>query len=257
MINIFIGIDSGSRTTKLVVLKNKKIIASRQTNTGVNPVKTAKILLNAVKNNLRLPKIKKIFSTGYGRNIIPFAQKAISEISCHAKGINYLFPEAHSIIDIGGQDSKAIVINNQGKVLDFIMNDRCAAGTGRFLEVAANILDLTVDKLGALSLKSQNDININSTCVVFAESEIISLLSQGQNPADIINSVHNSIARRTKNLIAQLSWKSPVIFTGGVAKNIGMHKSLEKVLNTGLAIPKNPFITGALGAALLASEKIK
>ena len=134
------------------------------------------------------------------------------------------------------------------------MNDKCAAGTGRFLEVVANILGITVDDLGKLSLNSKKVLEINSTCVVFAESEIIGLISQGEEAADIINSVHVSIAKRTRNLIAQMHWRKPIVFTGGVAKNIGMQNVLSQILHTKMVVPENPFITGALGAAIFASE---
>ncbi len=255
--NYFVGIDLGSRTSKIILLsQDNKIVFSDVENSGVNPKKVAQNLLENTlkKTSIKREDIKKIFSTGYGRNIVPFADKKISEITCHAKGVNFLFPQARSIIDIGGQDSKGIVINEKGRVLNFVMNDRCAAGTGRFLEVAATILELTVEDLGDLALKSKGSLSINSTCVVFAESEIIGLISQGIAVEDIIDSVHRSIAKRTKSMISVLGYKPPMVFTGGVAKNIGMRKALEDLLGFKLLIPKNSFITGALGAAVLAKE---
>ncbi len=256
----FIGIDLGSRTSKIVVLSGEnKIVFSTVESSGVNPKKTAQSLLDKALSHINTDKseIKKIYSTGYGRNIVPFADKRISEITCHAKGVNFFFPQAKSIIDIGGQDSKGIVINEKGRVLNFVMNDRCAAGTGRFLEVAATILELTVDDLGELSLKSDGKLSINSTCVVFAESEIIGLISQGASVEDIVNSVHRSIAKRTKSMISVLGYQPPMVFTGGVANNIGMKKALEDFLGFELLVPENSFITGALGAAVLAKESIK
>ncbi|MCK4312897.1 MAG: 2-hydroxyglutaryl-CoA dehydratase [Candidatus Cloacimonetes bacterium] len=253
----FIGIDLGSRMSKIVILDLNKIIYSNVCDTGVNPKITSQNLFEkALKDTgIEKPEIEKIFSTGYGRNIVPFADKRITEISCHAKGVNYFFPEARTIIDIGGQDSKVILTDKKGKVIDFAMNDRCAAGTGRFLEVTANILELTVDELGKISSRSKQDIDINSTCVVFAESEIIGLISQGEKPEDIIKAVHFSIAKRTKNLIAQMHWQKPVVFTGGVAKNKGMKKAISDILRTEIRIPEDSFITGALGAALFAKEE--
>lgn len=256
MNNINIGIDLGSRMSKIVVLQKSKILHFEITDTGVNPQKTASRLLdNALeKTKLKRFEITKIFSTGYGRNIVPFADKRISEISCHARGVHHLFPNARTVIDIGGQDSKAILLGEQGKVIDFVMNDKCAAGTGRFLEVAANILEITVDALQEISVQSKEDIDINSTCVVFAESEIIGLIAAGKAPADIVKAIHRSIARRIKNLIAPMSWQTPVVFTGGVAQNSGMQKAIAETLQEEITVPENSFITGALGASLLASE---
>ncbi|MBC8415172.1 MAG: 2-hydroxyglutaryl-CoA dehydratase [Candidatus Cloacimonetes bacterium] len=254
--NINIGIDLGSRTAKIVVLNSNEIIHSNVMDTGVNPkVTSEKIFEQALKDSsLKKTDIGKIYSTGYGRNIVPFADKVISEISCHARGVNFLFPDARTIIDIGGQDSKVILIGNNGKVSDFAMNDKCAAGTGKFLEVVATTLETTVDELGELSARSKEEFDINSTCVVFAESEIIGMIAQGKTPEDITRAVHHSIARRTKNLVSQLHWQKPVVFTGGVALNSGMQTALADILKTDMIIPENSFITGALGAALFALE---
>ncbi len=251
-----VGIDLGSRTSKIVLLFKKEIIYFDVTDTGVNPkVTSKKIYEQALKDsNLKKTNVGKIYSTGYGRNIVPFADKVISEISCHARGVNFLFPNARTIIDIGGQDSKVILIGKNGKVSDFAMNDRCAAGTGKFLEVVATTLETTVDELGELSARYKEEFDINSTCVVFAESEIIGMIAQGKTPADITRAVHHSIARRTKNMVSQLHWQKPVVFTGGVAMNMGMQMELSSVLNTELLIPENSLITGALGAALFALE---
>ena len=171
MKKINIGIDLGSRMAKIALLENRKLVFSKVTDTGVFPQKTASRLLEDCLKalNLRQHDINKIYSTGYGRNIVPFSSKKISEISCHAKGVNYFFPQAKTVIDIGGQDSKIIQLGTNGKVLDFVMNDKCAAGTGRFLEVAANILEISVQDMGSTALKSKENIDINSTCVVFAE----------------------------------------------------------------------------------------
>ncbi len=252
----YAGFDLGSRTSKIVLFHSNKIVYNHVTDTGINPRKTANRLLgDALKSiNLHKSDISQIYATGYGRNILDIADKQISEISCHARGVGFLFPNVRTIIDIGGQDSKVILLNSQRKVIHFIMNDKCAAGTGRFLEVVANILDITIDDLGKLSLNSKKVLEINSTCVVFAESEIIGLISQGEEAADIINSVHVSIAKRTRNLIAQMHWRKPIVFTGGVAKNTGMQDVLSQILQTKMVVPENPFITGALGAAIFAAE---
>ncbi len=251
-----IGIDLGSRTSKIVVLNKQSLVYNKINDTGVNPKETSKKLLQSALKDLKIDKnqINHIYTTGYGRNIVPFSDKRISEISCHAKGVNHLIPEVRTIIDIGGQDSKVILVNKSGRVLDFAMNDKCAAGTGKFLEVTATTLETTVDKLGELSNKSTRVVKVNSTCVVFAESEIIGLIADGKNKTDIIKAIHHSIAKRTKNLLAQLHWQSPVIFTGGVARNEGMVKAISEILDIEIFTPSNSVITGALGAALFARE---
>ncbi|MFC1887592.1 acyl-CoA dehydratase activase [Candidatus Cloacimonadota bacterium] len=247
------GIDIGSRTAKLVVLEDNKILYSASELTGINPGTTAnQLLADALSaTNLKKDNFKSICATGYGRKVVKFADRTISEISCHAAGVKYFYPEVRTVIDIGGQDSKIIFLNPDGRVTQFVMNDKCAAGTGRFLEVAANILELTVDDLGEVSAASEKDIQINSTCVVFAESEIIGLIAQHEEVSNIINAIHLSIAKRTRNLISQIHWEPPVVFTGGVAMNSGLKKSLSKILTTNLIVPDNSIITGALGAALL------
>jgi len=251
-----IGIDLGSRMSKIVVLQNDKIIYSRVTDTGVNPRKRSEELLAEALEviSLRISEIKNIYSTGYGRNIVPFSDKRISEISCHAKGARYFFPQVRTIIDIGGQDSKIILLNGEGHVIDFVMNDRCAAGTGKFLEVTATTLETTIDELGELSEHSTKNVDINSTCVVFAESEIIGLIAEGWGKEDIIKAVHHSIAKRTKNLASQLHWQKPIVFTGGVAKNTGMQTAISKIMGSEIIVPENSFITGALGAAIFAQD---
>jgi predicted CoA-substrate-specific enzyme activase len=252
------GIDIGSRTSKIVILdtESKQIAYSKVRASGIDASATALDILTDGCKELGLAIDDLIvFSTGYGRKMVKNSKKAISEISCHAKGISHLFPDAGLIIDIGGQDSKAILINELGKVSDFVMNDKCAAGTGRFLEVAANILETSVADLGRLDLDSQKDININATCVVFAESEIISLIAKGETAADIIHSVHLSIARRTANLASSFTKPEKIVFTGGVAHNSGVARAIEKAFNSKVMTPENPSITGALGAALFAMEK--
>jgi len=246
----------GSRTAKIVLLKNGSLLFSSVQTTGINPGSTALQLFESALSETGLSKniIETVCATGYGRHSVKFANQIISEISCHAAGVRYFFPQAKTVIDIGGQDSKIILINSEGRIDQFIMNDKCAAGTGRFLEVAANILELTVDDLAAVSADSDKDIQMNSTCVVFAESEIIGLIAQNEKIANIINAIHLAIAKRTRNLISQLHWLPPVVFTGGVALNTGLKNSLSKILNTEIIVPNNSFITGALGAALLVGK---
>ena len=251
------GIDSGSRTTKLVLLEDDQIIYTDVQATGLSPVKTAEAMLEKAKETLT-PELREalpVVVTGYGRNLIRQNRKKISEISCHAKGVYYYFPGSKLIIDIGGQDSKGILAGQNGKVADFVMNDRCAAGTGRFLEKVAHILEVEISELGKLANESEKELEINNTCVVFAESEMIGMIAQGEKRADIALAVHRSIARRIANMIAGFPQQTEAVFTGGVALNIAMVKCLEKELGLQIDVAENPFITGALGAALFAMER--
>jgi predicted CoA-substrate-specific enzyme activase len=248
------GLDIGSRTSKIVVLQDNVIVFQQVVMTGLVPADTAENLIASAMQALMICERSEfqLIATGYGRNAMKTGYKTVSEINCHAKGVNYFFPEAEMVIDIGGQDSKGILVGKNGKVLDFVMNDRCAAGSGRFLEKLAEILGIRIDELGLLVQQSQQCLEINSTCVVFAESEIIGLIAQGISAADIASGVHEALARRIRNLVAQFRDCSYIIFTGGVARNDGMKQALEKIFNREIFVPADPVITGALGAALLA-----
>lgn len=250
----FAGIDAGSRAIKIILIdKNLKIIASGIVDQGVDQntriLNLFKSLLN--EHHLTRNKISKIVATGYGRNIVDFADTTITEITCQSCGVKHLIPKVKTIIDIGGQDSKVIKLNNDGSVRDFVMNDRCAAGTGRFLEIVAERLGVKFEKLGAMSRRSKKPVTINSTCVVFAESEIIGLLASGESPSDIVSGVQTAIAIRIATMAGQ-NIESPMIFTGGVAKIPEMNSALEKVLNKKIKIAPKPQFTGAIGAAILA-----
>jgi len=255
MNNIKIGIDSGSRTTKIVVYDSGKreIIFSNIVDSGINPKRVSgKILEDALKlTGISEDQILTINSTGYGRNVVSATNRAISEISCHAKGVHFFHPDVRTVIDIGGQDSKVISINEQGKVAEFAMNDKCAAGTGRFLEVVGTILGTTVEELSGIAETADKEISISSTCVVFAESEIIGLISSGETKGNIIRSVHYSIAKRVANLLTQIAIFPPIAFTGGVAHNLSLAEAISSQLGKDVIIVKNPDITGALGAAIL------
>lgn len=250
------GIDVGSRTTKLVIQQGGKILQTGIRDTGVNPRHTARGLYEEalLLAHLKEDNIARLVATGYGRNIVDFNVQSISEISCQARGVRHLLPETRTVIDVGGQDSKIILLNEQGRVVQFFMNDKCAAGTGRFLEVVAVILGMTLDEISALQPAVSGQFEINSTCVVFAESEIIGLLSRGERADHIVEAVNFSIARRIRQLLAQSHWLPPVVFTGGVAQNKGMVRALGKILDSEISIPDNSSITGALGASLLAEE---
>ncbi|MCD7865816.1 MAG: acyl-CoA dehydratase activase, partial [Clostridiales bacterium] len=197
-----------------------------------------------------------IVSTGYGRVSIPFADKNVTEISCHGKGAHFLNPAVRTILDIGGQDSKAIRLNEHGDVIDFVMNDKCAAGTGRFLEMMARTLEISIDELGPVSLLSKEDVEISSMCSVFAESEVISLIAQNKETADIAHGIHKAIAGKAISLLKRVGLKKDFMMTGGVAKNPGVVKVLEEQLGAALYIYEQPEIVGALGAALFGLESL-
>ncbi|MDR3354364.1 MAG: acyl-CoA dehydratase activase, partial [Synergistaceae bacterium] len=236
-----IGIDIGSRSSKAALLHDGKLYTALL-GTGYNMQETANELLGVLFENagIALDDIDYIVGTGYGRVALKFGNvplQIVSEISCHGMGVHFLDASTRTIIDIGGQDSKAIKIDAQtGKVINFVMNDKCAAGTGRFLEKVANILGYTTQELGEVSLRAKKEIPINSTCVVFAESEIISLCAAGERPEDIAASVHNSTASRVYTLIKRVDMEPGLRFSGGVSNNDGMIRAFEDL--TGESIPK-------------------
>ena len=247
------GIDSGSTSTNAVIMdKNKKIISYSIVRTGAKSIKSAEAAFNEAlkKANLEKNDISRIVSTGYGRVSIPFADMNVTEITCHAKGASFINPNIRTIIDIGGQDSKVIRIDEKGDVTDFAMNDKCAAGTGRFLEMMARTLELPIENMGKESLKWKENIKITSMCTVFAESEVISLIAQNKEKSDIIHGLNNSIASRVTGLLGRIGRKGEYMMTGGVAKNVGVVKALEEKLDSKINIYKEPEIVGALGAAL-------
>jgi len=203
--------------------------------------------------NLQLDEISYVVATGYGRLNVPFADRQITELTCHARGVSSLFPNVRIAIDIGGQDAKCMKINN-GKMVDFVMNDKCAAGTGRFLEIIAATLGIKVEQLGDISLKSIKKLQISSICTIFAQQEVVSRLSDGENLEDIIAGLHEALASRVAGLARRLKIEPEVVLTGGVAKNAGIVKAMKEGLGCELLIPEDPLITGALGAAILAKE---
>jgi predicted CoA-substrate-specific enzyme activase len=251
------GVDIGSLATKTVILSNGKILGSSNIRTGIDVIENGENGLKTALENAGLKKgdLTYIVATGYGRISAPYAEKTITEITCHARGVHYMHPETRTIIDMGGQDCKAIRLNENGNVTDFAMNDKCAAGTGRFLEVMANVFKVSLEELGPLALKATQVLSVSSTCTVFAESETVSLLARGEKPENIIIGIHHAIANRINGMFARVGIESDVFFSGGVAKNIGMRKALEDVMKIRLVEPKyDPQLAGALGAAVLASE---
>lgn len=253
------GIDSGSTSTNAVILnQNRELIASAVIRTGAKSGESAQRILKEIleKAGLQRSDLIKIVSTGYGRVSIPFADENVTEISCHGKGAHYLNPQIRTILDIGGQDSKAIHLNEKGDVTDFVMNDKCAAGTGRFLEMMARTLEVDIEDLGVLSLKSTENIEISSMCSVFAESEVISLIAQNKETSDIAHGIHMAIAAKAISLMRRVGLEPGYMMTGGVAKNPGVVKVLEEQLKAPLYISGEPEIVGALGAALYGLEGI-
>ena len=255
---IFAGIDIGSTTAKAVLMNEEgKIRGAYVCRTGFDPVAASEEVLGMVlaQTGCSRDEIKYCVSTGYGREQVSFADRQVTEITCHGKGAHILFPQARGIIDIGGQDSKAIVLSDTGMVENFAMNDKCAAGTGRFLEVMASIMNVTTEEMGRLSLQATEKLMISSICTVFAESEVISLISQKKNPYDIMAGVHNSVARRVGTLVERVKMPRPIVLTGGVGKNVGVKAAFEELLHTELLVPEDPQIVGAIGAAEIARTR--
>lgn len=252
-----LGIDSGSTSTNAVITDGSgQILAWDIVRTGAKSIASAEKAMHQVleKAHLSAEDLSQVVSTGYGRNHLPFSNQEITEITCHAKGAHAIDPSVRTILDIGGQDSKAIRLNDKGDVVDFVMNDKCAAGTGRFLEMMAHTLGVSLDELGQLSLNSKEDIRISSMCTVFAESEVISLIAQNKEPEDIAHGVHVAIAGRAISLLRRVGIEPAVMMTGGVAKNPGIIAVLEEELGQKLVIADQPEIVGAYGAALLAKK---
>jgi len=257
---MFAGIDIGSLVTKVVVLRDGKILSYSIVSSRTNPKKAGEQALDEaiLRANCKRTDIKGIVATGYGRNSFSFANKTVTELTCHAVGAYYLSPDVRTVMDIGGQDSKVIRLDKGGKMSDFVMNDKCAAGTGRFLEVMAVALEIGLDSMGEFSLRSDKPCSLSSTCTVFAETEVVSLIASGAKKEDIIAGLHKSIARRVGAMAKSIGLEKEVAFTGGVAKNIGVRKSLEKFLGIRfVCLKEDPQIIGALGAALIAKESSK
>jgi predicted CoA-substrate-specific enzyme activase len=246
----FAGIDIGSRTIKLVVLNEAgDIVRSLQTDTGFDPLLESKKLIDGLSYN-------RIMATGYGRNLfeISFDAPTVTEIKAHARGARAFFPEARAVLDIGGQDTKAMALFENGKVKKFEMNDRCAAGTGKFLEIMAKTLGFDMDAFGPEALRAEKDLTISSMCTVFAESEVTSLIAKGKSRREIARGLHASVVSRAAGMIKRVSFEGDIVFTGGVAKNPCMRELLAEKLGRNVLAPDEPQLAGALGAALLAGD---
>ncbi len=255
------GIDIGSNTIEALIWDSRsaQVLAYDIARTGISPGGSGRDSFERAleRAGLKEKDLSCVAATGYGRSVALFANDTITEITCQARGVRHLFPEARTVFDVGGQDSKIIALDETGSVLDFVMNDRCAAGTGRFLEVIAEAMGLDVEAAGGTSLKSKNLIRIAATCVVFAESEVVSLLSRGAKCEDVLAGIQRSIAERLVSLAGKVPLVAPIIFTGGVAKNPGTTKYLSEALREELLVPEEPQITCALGASLLAAERTR
>lgn len=253
---IVAGIDIGSVSTKVVLKVENGTLYKVVIPTGWSPRQAGEqALLAALQQGAVQEKVDVIVATGYGRIALPMANKAVTEITCHARGIGYLLPETKVIIDIGGQDSKVIKIGPQGRVLDFMMNDKCAAGTGRFMEVIAARLGVDVAELSELAI-NEIPVELTSTCTVFAESEVVGLLAKGIGKGAIIAGLHKAIARRIGSMVERISPEAPIVFTGGVAKNRSLTQILSAELKMSVGVPEDCQFTGAIGAMLLASEMV-
>ncbi|MEM3730962.1 MAG: acyl-CoA dehydratase activase [Candidatus Bathyarchaeia archaeon] len=256
---MYAGIDAGASATKAVVVDaNGEIVSYAIVPSGVNfKISSEEALKKALESkNLSANDILYTVSTGYGKALVN-ANSASSEIACISRGIHKLFPTVRTIIDVGGQDSKAIKIDENGRILDFVMNDKCSAGTGRFLEVMSHILGKSIEELSNIHFRSSKPVKISSTCTVFAESEVISHISQGSSVEDVVAGLHEAIAERIYNMASRIIFEKDVAFTGGVAKNMGFVDALSKKIGFKPILPKEPQIICAFGAALLAIKSIR
>lgn len=255
-----LGIDSGSTSTNAAVLdESRNLVASRVIRTGARATSSAERVVQEVLDEAGIARedVSLIVSTGYGRVSVDFADLDVTEISCHGKGAWYFNPEVRTILDIGGQDSKAIRLDENGEVADFAMNDKCAAGTGRFLEAMARTLEVGIEELGPLSQRSERHVEISSMCTVFAESEVISLIANDTDKADIAHGVHEAIAGKACSLLRRVKPEPVYMMTGGVAKNLGVVEAVEAALGEALYICDEPEIVGAVGAALIGLESLE
>jgi (R)-2-hydroxyacyl-CoA dehydratese activating ATPase len=249
---VLVGIDMGSRTIKAAALKDGRLYDHQVAESGFDPHRQALEMLKKYSP-------KRIVATGYGRHLAQkqFAEDIITEIKAHALGARYFFPGCMTVLDVGGQDSKVISLDRSGKVVSFQMNDKCAAGTGRFLEIMAASLGIPLNEFGDEALQGTSDIKVNSMCTVFAESEVISLKNHGVSPRDIARAVHLSVVERLVAMLHRVGYDGTVVFTGGVARNRAMVQLLREKLKITVLVPPAPDIAGALGAALYALEKVK
>ena len=252
------GIDVGSATAKAVILKDDKILSYSIISTGAESAGSAQKVFDEALQKAGFtspPDIQYIIATGYGRVVVTFAKETVTELSCHVRGANWIFPSVRTVLDMGGQDCKAIKCDGQGKLLNFAMNDKCAAGTGRFFELIAKVMDLPLSDIGEISLKTSDEVRMSSTCAVFGKSEVASLLRQGRNKADILGGVHTAVSDRIVTLLRRVGITPDFAITGGIARNTGVVRRVEQRVGLKALIPEEPQIIGALGAALFARDR--
>ena len=253
------GVDVGSTQTKAIVIDEmKRVVGRALIDTGSNVILAAEqSFAEALKNaNVREEEVEYVVGTGYGRYRVTFGNTQVTEISCHGRGAVHMFPSTRTVLDMGGQDTKAIRVHPTGEIIDFCMNDKCAAGTGRFLGAAAVALDLPLSELGPTALRGERAVKISTTCTVFAESEVLSWLGKGKKIEDILLGVHESIAARSIGLLRRVGIESEVTFTGGVTRNRAMVDTLNKRLGLSVNVSEESHYIGALGAALFALDRI-
>jgi benzoyl-CoA reductase subunit A len=257
---ITLGVDIGSLTGKALILRDNEILAWDLILTGPDSVETGTEVTNNTLNKagLSLDDMDFVVSTGYGRIVIPFANKNVSEISCHAKGANWFFPGGRTVLDMGGQDCKAIRCNDVGKVTNFVMNDKCAAGAGRSMGIMAELVNVPLEELGEMSLHPSNGgVSISSTCVVFARSEVLGYLRKGVAKEDILAGACDALCKRVLGLLRRIGTEEKFVISGGIAKNVGVVQRLEQTLGMKSHICFEPQIVGALGAAIFARELLE
>jgi predicted CoA-substrate-specific enzyme activase len=253
------GVDVGSTQTKAVIIdEDRNIVGRSLIDTGANVIKAAESSFVAALGQADIDEeeVEYVVGTGYGRYRVTFGNSQVTEISCHGRGAVHLFPETRTVIDMGGQDTKAISVNAEGEIVDFCMNDKCAAGTGRFLQAAAAALDIPLDDLGPLSLQGQKPVKISTTCTVFAESEVLAWIGKGKKIEDVLWGVHQSIATRSVGLLRRVGINDEITFTGGVSLNEGMVKAIEGRLERRLNLSADSHYMGALGAAMFALDHV-
>jgi predicted CoA-substrate-specific enzyme activase len=256
---IVAGCDIGSLSAKAVILKDGEILAYQVIRAKSRPEESAREVMEDVmeQSDISIDSIDYCVGTGYGRNQIPFADAVESEIACHGRGVIWLVPSIRMVLDIGGQDAKAIRLDEAGNVIRYVYNDKCASGTGRFIEIMAEVLGVALEDMGEISAQAEEPVTISNQCVVFAETEIISLINEGRKLPDIVGGLHRAMAHRVASLAKGIELEEDISFTGGVAKNRGMFSALEEALGVTIKSPGvDPQITGALGAALFASEAL-
>jgi len=252
----FAGVDIGSTMTKVALIdESSNLVSAVKGPTGPEHRQLANEVMRQAleKVSLQIDDISCIVATGYGRVNVPFADRQITELSCHARGVSSIFPNVRTAIDIGGQDAKCMKIDN-GRLVSFVMNDKCAAGTGRFLEVTAATLGVRLEDMGDIALKATKRIQISNLCTIFAQQEVVALLSRGERLEDIVAGLHNALASRVAALAQRLGIEPDLVLTGGGAKNTGMVRAVKESLGRELLVPEEPLLTGALGAAILAGE---